>query len=211
MTDPVLIAGGGIGGLAAAVALRRAGFEVQVFERAEEIREIGAGIAISPNAVSALREIGLDGAVIEAGMVAEALDLRNDRGDLLARLRPRDLGPEIDAPFVCIHRATLQAVLLAACGPEVVHTGRECVGFEARPEGVTLRLSRGGSAEGSALIGADGLHSRMRAQLLGDGEPLYAGYTAWRAVTPEGFTPRPTTTSETWGQGHRFGIVPLDH
>ena len=134
MSGPVLIAGGGIGGLAAAVALRRAGFDVQVFERAEEIREIGAGIAISPNAVSALREIGLDRTVIEAGMVAEALDLRNDRGDLLACLRPRDLGPEIDAPFVCIHRATLQGELLAVCGPEVVHTGRECVGFEARPD-----------------------------------------------------------------------------
>ena len=208
---PILIAGGGIGGLTAAVALRQAGFAVQVFERADAIREIGAGIAISPNAVAALRRIGLDRAVIEAGVIAEALDLRTSRGALLARLRPRDLGSAIEAPFVCIHRGTLQAVLLAACGTETVHTGCEGVGFEARPDGVTLRLNGGRSAEGAMLVGADGLHSRVRAQLLGDGEPLYAGYTAWRAVTPEGFTPRPDATSETWGQGHRFGIVPLDH
>jgi len=207
---PILIAGGGIGGLTAAVALRQAGFEVQVFERAAEIREIGAGIAISPNAISALRRIGLDRAVIEAGAVAEALDLRTARGDLLARLRPRDLRPAIDAPFVCIHRATLQAVLLAAFGHEAVHTGCECIGFETWRGGATLWMRDGRSADGAVLVGADGLHSRVRAHLLGDREPLYAGYTAWRAVTPEGFTPRPAATSETWGCGHRFGIVPLD-
>lgn len=205
---PILIAGGGIGGLTAAIALRQAGFDVQVFEKAPEIREIGAGIAISPNAVSALRRIGLDRAVAEAGVVAEDLDLRSSDGTLLARLHPRGLGAGIDAPFVCIHRATLQAVLLEALGREAVHTGCECVGFE---EGPVLRLKDGRRIAGAALLGADGLHSRMRGQLLGDGEPLYAGYTSWRAVTPAGFTPRPTATSETWGRGHRFGIVPLDH
>ena len=205
---PVLVAGGGIGGLTAAVALRRAGFDVQVFERAPEIREIGAGIAISPNAVIALRRLGLDQKVIDAGVVAETLDLRSADGTLLASLSPGGLGAGIDAPFVCIHRATLQAVLLEAAGREGVHTGCECVGFE---EGPVLRLRDGRRIEGAVIVGADGLHSRIREQLLGDGEPLYAGYMAWRAATPENFVPRPTTTSETWGRGHRFGIVPLDH
>lgn len=205
---PILVAGGGIGGLTAAVALRQAGFDVQVFERAAEIREIGAGIAISPNAVLALRRLGLDRTVTEAGVVAEALDLRAADGTLLASLSPGGLGAGIDAPFVCIHRATLQAVLLEAAGREGVHTSCECVGFE---EGPVLRLRDGRRIEGAAIVGADGLHSRIRAQLLGDGEPLYAGYTAWRAATPENFVPRPTATSETWGRGHRFGIVPLDH
>src|SRR5689334_22177322 len=120
---PILVAGGGIGGLTAAVALRRAGFDVQVFEKAPEIREIGAGIAISPNAVLALRRLGLDRAVTEAGVVAETLDLRSAGGTLLASLSPGGLGAGIDAPFVCIHRATLQAVLLEAAGREGVHTG----------------------------------------------------------------------------------------
>jgi 2-polyprenyl-6-methoxyphenol hydroxylase-like FAD-dependent oxidoreductase len=203
------VAGGGIGGLTAAIALRRAGFEVRVFERAEEIREIGSGIAISPNAVAALRRIGLDRAVIEAGVTAERLDLYSARGASLARLSPRTLGPEIDAPFVCIHRATLQRVLLEALGQEVVETGCEAVGCETETDGVTLLLGDGRRVPGAVLVGADGLRSRVRAEVLGDGEPLYAGYTAWRAVTPPGFLPRPTATSETWGRGHRFGIVPL--
>lgn len=203
------MAGGGIGGLTAGIALRRAGFAVRVLERAEEIREIGSGIAISPNAVAALRRIGLDRAVTEAGVVAERLDLYSARGAPLARLSPRDLGPGIDAPFVCIHRATLQGVLLEALGREAVETGCEVVGCETGKDGATLHLRDGRRISGTVLVGADGLRSRVRAGILGDGEPLYAGYTAWRAVTPPGSVPRPTITSETWGCGHRFGIVPL--
>jgi 2-polyprenyl-6-methoxyphenol hydroxylase-like FAD-dependent oxidoreductase len=206
---PILVAGGGIGGLTAAVALRRAGFEVQVFERAAEIREVGAGIAIQPNAVLALRRIGLDRAVAEASCVEEKLHLWTADGTLLACLRPRDIEP--DAPFLSLHRATLQRVLLQALGGEGVHTGCECVGYAARPNGVSLLLRDGRHVEGAVLVGADGLHSRVREQLLGDGEPPYAGYTAWRAVTPEGFAPRPGGSSETWGRGHRFGIVPIEH
>lgn len=209
MNGPILVAGGGIGGLTAAVALRRAGFEVEVYERAAEIREVGAGIAIQPNAVLALRRIGLDDAVIAASCVEEALNLWTADGTLLACLRPRELVP--DAPFLSLHRAILQSVLLQALGTEGVHTGCECAGFEARPDGVTLVLRDGRRIEGALLVGADGLHSRVREQLLGDGEPPYAGYTAWRAVTPEDFTPRPAGSSETWGCGHRFGIVPIGH
>src|SRR4051794_32006405 len=138
---PILIAGGGIGGLTAAVALRRAGFAAEVFERAPEIREVGAGIAIQPNAVRALRRIGLDRAVAEASCVEEALHLWTAGGALLARLRPREIAP--DAPFLSLHRATLQRALLQALGPGGVHTGCECVGYEARPDGVTLALRDG--------------------------------------------------------------------
>jgi 2-polyprenyl-6-methoxyphenol hydroxylase-like FAD-dependent oxidoreductase len=206
---PILIAGGGIGGLTAAVALRRAGFAVEVFERAPEIREVGAGIAIQPNAVLALRRIGLDQAVAEVSCVEESLCLWTSAGALLARLDPREITP--DAPFLSLHRATLQRALLAALGPGGVHTGCECVGYEARPDGVTLVLRDGRRIEGAVLVGADGVHSAVRERLLGDGEPRYAGYTAWRAVTPEGFAPRPAGSSETWGRGHRFGIVPIEH
>lgn len=206
---PILVAGGGIGGLTVAVALRRAGFEVQVFERAEEIREVGAGIAIQPNAVLALRRIGLDRAVVEVSCVEETLHLWTAGGAVLARLRPREIMP--DVPFLSLHRATLQKALLEALGPEGVHTGCEGAGYEERPDSVTLVLRDGRRVEGSVLVGADGLHSRVREQLLGDGEPRYAGYTAWRAVTPEGFAPRPAGSSETWGCGHRFGIVPIEH
>jgi 2-polyprenyl-6-methoxyphenol hydroxylase-like FAD-dependent oxidoreductase len=206
---PILVAGGGIGGLTAAVALRRAGLAVEVFERAEEIREVGAGIAIQPNAVLALRRIGLDAAAAAVSCIEEALRLWTWDGTLLACLRPRELVPE--APFLSLHRAAFQEVLLEALGREGLHTGSECAGYEARPDSVALLLRDGRRIEGAALVGADGLHSRVREQLLGDGEPPYAGYTAWRAVTPEGFMPRPEGSSETWGRGHRFGIVPIPH
>src|SRR3954466_590813 len=124
---PILVAGGGIGGLTAAVALRREGFDVQVFERAAEIREVGAGIAIQPNAVLALRRIGLDRAVAEVSCVEETLHLWTAGGAVRARLHPRELAP--DAPFLSLHRATLQKTLLQALGPEGVHTGCECVGY----------------------------------------------------------------------------------
>jgi 2-polyprenyl-6-methoxyphenol hydroxylase-like FAD-dependent oxidoreductase len=207
MSAPILLAGGGIGGLTAAIALRQAGLDVRVFEKAGEIREVGSGIAIAPNAVLALRRIGLDEAVTAAGCIEERLELRTAEGRLLACLRPRDLG--LDVPFLSLHRAALQRVLLEALGPERVQTGREAMGCEARPDGVSLLMRDGEWIEGGVLVGADGVHSRIREQLLKDGEPRYAGYTAWRAVTPEDFTPRPAGSSETWGRGHRFGIVPI--
>jgi 2-polyprenyl-6-methoxyphenol hydroxylase-like FAD-dependent oxidoreductase len=110
---------------------------------------------------------------------------------------------------VAIHRATLQRVLLNALGEDVVETGREVEGYDARFDGVSVRFRDGGRAEGSLLIGADGIRSSVRARMLGDGEPLYSGYTCWRGVTREG-GPAVEETSETWGRGRRFGIVPIE-
>ena len=122
---------------------------------------------------------------------------------------PRDRDPA-GAPSVAIHRATLQRILLEALGPGVLRAGSEVVGYEAGPDGVEVRLGDGGRIAGAALIGADGIHSAVRARLLGDGDPLYAGYVSWRGVTPENFHPAPQEVSESWGPGRRFGIVPIE-
>jgi hypothetical protein len=84
------------------------------------------------------------------------------------------------------------------------------VGYEAGPDGVEVRLGDGRRIAGSGLIGADGIRSAVRARLLEDGEPLYAGYVSWRGVTPEGFQPAIQDLSESWGPGRRFGIVPIE-
>lgn len=206
---PILIAGGGIGGLTAALALRHAGFEARIFERAPEFHEVGAGITVQPNAILALRRIGADHPIIEAGRVAGLGSLRRWDGKILSRNDLRTIEAAVGAPTVTIHRATLQRQLLETLGPGRVETGSEVTGYEETETGVTARLRDGRTAEGALLIGADGIRSAVRVQLLGDGEPLYAGYTCWRGVTPEG-GPHPEEIMETWGPGRRFGVVPIE-
>jgi 2-polyprenyl-6-methoxyphenol hydroxylase-like FAD-dependent oxidoreductase len=210
MNGPILIAGGGIGGLTAAIALRQAGLPVQVLERAPEIREVGAGITLQANAVLALRRIGLDRAVMEAGRPIGTASIRRWDGALLSGTDFREIDTLLGAPSVAMHRATLQKILLESLGPGVLHVGSEVAGYEGEPEGVEVRLGDGRRIAGAALIGADGIHSAVRARLLGDGDPLYAGYVSWRGVTPENFHPAPQEVSESWGPGRRFGIVPIE-
>lgn len=214
MSNLVLVAGGGIGGLTAAIALRRAGFGVRLFERAPEIREVGAGINIQSNAILALRRLslgdtGLNEAVIAGGRLMGWASLRTADDRVISREDMAAVGRAVGAPGVAIHRATLQHLLVDALGPGVLETGREVTGYTARPDGVTVRFRDGGTADGALLVGADGIRSAVRAQLLADGEPLYSGYVAWRGVTSAGGAV-PEETVETWGPGRRFGIVPID-
>jgi 2-polyprenyl-6-methoxyphenol hydroxylase-like FAD-dependent oxidoreductase len=206
----VLVAGAGIGGLTLACALRRAGFTVSVFERAEELRPAGAGITLQMNAMAALRSIGLGEAVAEAGTPVHQGLILDDAGRVLSRMSVDRIGRELGAPMVCIHRARLQAALLAHAGAGSVHTGRAVTGFRAEGERVTVTLSDGSTETGDVLVGADGLRSVVRRELLGD-EPLrYAGYTSWRGVAPAAaLLKEPGAVSETWGAGARFGIVPI--
>jgi 2-polyprenyl-6-methoxyphenol hydroxylase-like FAD-dependent oxidoreductase len=209
MLGPILIAGGGIGGLTAGIALRQAGFQVRVFERASEIREVGAGLTIQSNAILALRHIGLDRAVAESGRVLSAGSVRRPDGKVLSRGDLEEVGRAVGAPAVAIHRGTLQRLLVEALGGDVIETGREAAGYEEHAQGVSLRFRDGSRVDGALLIGADGLRSAVRARMLGDGEPLYSGYTCWRGVTAEG-GPALEESTETWGSGRRFGTVPIE-
>lgn len=203
----VWIAGGGIGGLTAAAALARIGCEVRVFERVEELRAVGAGLTLQPNAIAALRTIGLADSVIAAGERGRLARIRRPDGRGLQEL---DLGFWPGEPAIALHRATLQQLLAAALPPGVLRLGAAVTGWEEPPGGgVRLLLDDGETEEGDLLIGADGIRSALRRQLLGDGEPLYAGYTCWRGVCPgRGLGQR--GVSETWGRGRRFGLVPID-
>jgi 2-polyprenyl-6-methoxyphenol hydroxylase-like FAD-dependent oxidoreductase len=171
---------------------------------------VGAGLTVQPNAMLALRRIGMDGAVKEAGHVLGAGGLRRWDGKVLSRSDLPAVEAALGAPTVAIHRAALQRLLaeaLETAGIEI-EMGAEIATYLEGKDRVTVRLRDGGWREGALLIGADGLRSAVRAQLLGDGEPLYAGYTCWRGVTPEG-GPQPAETTESWGPGRRFGIVPI--
>jgi len=198
----VLIIGAGIGGLTAAIALRQAGFHVDVFERAAELKEIGAGIGLSANAMRVLGHLGLLQQLLDRGTPIKSIIAYTSRGNLLSNL-PANLA---DAPTVCLHRAELQQTLLSALPSACIYLGEQFVRLEATNNRVTAHFSTGRTASGDVLIGADGLRSRVRAQLVGDGEPAYRGYQCWRGVCD---LPASEMLTETLGPGLRLGVVPI--
>jgi len=204
----VVVAGGGIGGLTAAIALRRAGFEVSVFERAAELGEVGAGLLPASNAQKALKKLGLAEAVSSLGTPASAAEIRSWRGEVLVSIPAAELEKKIGAPSAAVHRADLQALLAREVGEGTLRLGTEVVAFEQDENGVRVLLADGSRESADILVGADGLRSRIRAGLFGPEEPRYAGYTAWRAVVvpEEGLLPW-GAGFESWGRGARFGCA----
>jgi 2-polyprenyl-6-methoxyphenol hydroxylase-like FAD-dependent oxidoreductase len=172
------IIGAGIGGLAAAVALRRVGIETLVIEQVATIREVGAGLSLWSNAVNALRELGLESGVMASASVIEQTVARTPTGRPIAEHDFRPLIREAGAPCICIHRGALQKTLLDALPRNSVLTGARCAGFD----GSTAILQSGERIESDLLVGADGISSVVREGLHGSQSPRYAGYTCWRAI-----------------------------
>lgn len=161
-----LIVGAGIGGLAAGVALRRAGWNVRVYERAAQPRELGFGLLLAPNALAALEELGVGDEVKRAGAVNGWMEIRRMNGDLIRRLNAPLGGPSIVAL-----RSTLHGALLASVGADALRLGREVVAFSASGEGVTIRCSDATEDTGALLVGADGVVSVVRRLLHPDESP----------------------------------------
>ncbi|WP_337175732.1 FAD-dependent monooxygenase [Paludisphaera sp.] len=203
-----LIVGGGIGGLAAGVALRRRGWDVAVFERTPTIAAVGAGISLWGNALDCLDRLGVLPA-LRPGATSEAGAIRADRGDVLMAIRPEDVGATADRLVWMVHRADLHAALLDALGADAVRAGAECVAVGQDDSGAWARFADGTEARGDVLVGADGLRSTVRAALFGAAPPRYAGYTAWRGVCP--FDPERLAPGESWGRGRRFGCLPMSN
>lgn len=207
--DKVIIVGGGVAGLALGVALAQAGVRSEIYEREPELSVAGAGLLIQTGAMQALARIGLAERVREVSEeihfgLADTAD-----GRLLNRTDLGFLRDEFGQPFVALHRARLQRVLCDALQGAPIFAGKRCVGYDEDANGVSARFEDGSTARGTLLIGADGLKSRVRAQLLGDAPPRYAGYSSYRGVTSllAGVTRHELI--ETWGRGQRFGVVPL--
>lgn len=204
MEDTALVVGGGIGGLSAAIALSRAGIAAQVFERAPELREVGAGISLWPNATRVLKQWGVLDELAARGHVFTRGEIRAQDGRLLSTLNV----PASDAPALLVHRADLHAVLMDALPAWAVHTGAAFRAFREIPDGVQADFGAAGKAEGALLIGADGLWSAVRGHVRGAERPVYRGYPVWRGVAETGSVEWPLLT-ETLGYGQRFGIVPI--
>jgi salicylate hydroxylase len=183
----VLVVGGGIGGITTVLALRQRGVDVQLFEQAAAFGQVGAGLQVSSNAAKILRRLGLGD---ELKKVATYPDGRDYRGwDTAERLYYTPLGQKAEAhfgsPYYAAHRAELLDVLLTGLTDRTgITMGARVERIDQDASGVTLTLANGETAHGDILIGADGIHSTVRAQLFGKELPRYTGNVAWRGLVP---------------------------
>jgi 2-polyprenyl-6-methoxyphenol hydroxylase-like FAD-dependent oxidoreductase len=202
-----VIIGAGIGGLAAGIALREAGLAVEVYERSSVLREVGAGISLWANAIHALELLGL-GEALHAASVPYCIDgLRTCRGAQLVSVSASELERRIGTPIVVLPRPNLLALLLSAFGTQNLHCGARCTGFRHDAKRAVACFDDGRQEKADLIVGADGLHSVIRAALHGDRPPRYAGCTAWRAAIS--FPGHTIEASESWGYGSVFGKVPM--
>lgn len=189
MPGKVLIAGAGLGGLAAAACLMKRGFQVRILEQASKLGEVGAGIQQSANSVKVLYDLGLREALDEVGVKPATYEFRRyDTGELMHRIpfaeaHERNHG----APYYHLHRADFHRILVEkvlSMDPQCITLNARAVGFNESAQGVTLKLADGSSASGDVLVGADGIKSAIRAQIAGPTPVTYTGYVAWRVTVP---------------------------
>ena len=185
----ILIAGAGLGGLAAASCLMKAGHKVEVYEQAAQLGEIGAGIQISANAMHVLRDLGLEPDIRRVGVHPGAYVFRlHDTGEEIQRFSLSEEHERLHgAPYTQMHRADFHDILVArarSADPDVIRLNSRVRGFEEDAEGVTLHFEDGSNTRGDLLIGADGLKSVVRAQMIGPTPATYTGDVAWRLIVP---------------------------
>jgi len=204
----IAVVGAGMGGLAVAATLRRAGFNVDVYEQASRFARIGAGIQMMPNSMKVLRGIGVEDRLKELAF-APYSHLNRDAysGELMRELpMPENL---YGAPYLCMHRADLHGALASAVPAESIHLNKKLIGLDQSGGTVTLRFEDGDRARADAVVGADGVHSIVRDIIVGPDAPIHKGRIAYRAVFPAalmgGFDIGPSRT-KWWGSDRHIVI-----
>lgn len=206
----ILIAGGGIGGLAASIGLARSGHQVEVCEQAERLRTVGAGISLQPNAFQALETLGLAQEVMPRGVTASRASLWRSDGRLI---RDFDFdGYEAETgyrPYI-FHRASLLETLFDEAKRHGVDVrfGQRVESIEQQDDAVSVTMDSGVKYEADLLVGADGINSRVRSHLFGDETKRFSGYVCWRGIVDDPqLVESVDSMSEIWGRGQRFGYM----
>lgn len=186
---PILIAGGGIGGLATAMGLAQKGYPSIVLEKAQELGEIGAGIQLGPNAFHAFDYLGVGDAARNMAVYIDALRLMDAlTGEEITHISlEEEFRRRLGNPYAVVHRGDLHGVFLKACREHELielRTSSAVESYEQDGSGVTATLANGETVSGSGLVGADGLWSSVRRQVVGDGPPVVSGHTTYRSVIP---------------------------
>ncbi|MFZ2738784.1 MAG: FAD-dependent monooxygenase [Burkholderiaceae bacterium] len=210
----ILIAGAGIGGLTAAACLLQQGFNVRIYEQAAALGEVGAGLQTSANAVKVLYALGLREALERVAVRPQAFEFRRfDTAELMHRV---SLGAAHEtthgAPYYHLHRADLHELLarkVMALDPNCIHLNARVDSFEESDTAVTLRLADGKQVKADVLIGADGIKSAVRSQILGETPVSYTGDIAWRAVIPVQRLPADimARVSTVWCGPHKHAVM----
>lgn len=201
-TSPrVVVVGGGIGGLAAAAFMHKAGLDVQVYEQAPQLGEVGAGLVVSPNAVRLLRRLGHMEKFLESAVELEvAWEFRRwKNGAVISAEQMAGRCTELygESSYVS-HRADLLEAIRAAVPPQIVHLGKRCAWIDPRPDGVRVHFTDGESTDADVVVGADGVHSTIRGAITTPSPAEYSGMCAFRALVPSeqapSFARRPVQT-----------------
>jgi salicylate hydroxylase len=204
-----IIIGAGIGGLAAALTLRRAGLDVRVFEQAAHLGEVGAGIQISPNASRILQRLGLEQPMRRLGVQPKAVIFRRwDDGRELARQALADeCERTFGAPYYHFHRADLLGLLSAAVPDGVLHLDHRCVGLTQHSDRVEVQFHNGTTADADVVVGADGIHSTVRKIVIGPESARFSGHVAYRGLVAADRVAHlgvELAAIAWWGPGHHF-------
>lgn len=205
------IVGGGIGGLAAAVALQRLGKNVTVYESTSSFQPLGAGIGIGSNAMLALQQLDVGKQIIANGMPLKEQRFLNERGDIMNTIDFSLLKKRFGEETIAIQRADLHEALFDAVDPSTFHFHKRVQSFTESKSGVTLYFSDQSKVTHDYVIAADGIHSLFRQTINPNATPRYAGYTCWRGISPNQDDVPLHISNEAWSKKGRFGWAPLHH
>ena len=206
----IAIIGGGIGGLTTALTLKEFGIECEVFEEAPALLDVGAAIAIWPNAMRILERLRLADSILAQAGVMEQIRWLDQRGWLINHVSISETPGRARFPALALHRADLQSILLEALPESSIHLGHTLLKHSQQCDKLIATFANGQSIEADVLIGADGINSAVRSGFLNDGDANYRGYIVWRGISPiiPAVIP-PATAIEIHGRGKRFGVGPV--
>jgi len=204
----VAIVGGGIGGVAAAVALRERGIDAHIYEQAVALTEVGAGLALQPNGVRMLRRLGLGAELLRWGARWTDPQFRHPDGRLIAPMWPAERAAHIE--IFGMHRADLLDMLVARLPTDVIHTDHCCLGFDQDERRAVVSFANGAQVFADVVVGADGIHSKLQGYVTPPSAPLPSGSVAYRGVVSAASVAWPSGAMRNWlGPGKHFLVYPI--